>query len=112
MVRSLGFVELLFCYTRVLLTVTGQAEVLHSPPLSLLPKNPLKAPAHNPTDQSASPAYAALPSPSATHPLRNPDQRSIDSEIFTNKFANHLSGPMEKVTRRTLKRWSGATDVI
>ncbi|KAJ8591806.1 hypothetical protein M405DRAFT_788418 [Rhizopogon salebrosus TDB-379] len=82
------------------------AEVLHSPPLSLLPKNPLKAPSHNPTDQNASPAYAALPNPSATHPLRSPDQRSVDSEIFTNKFANHLNGPMEKVTRRTLKRWS------
>ncbi|KAH7881801.1 hypothetical protein F5I97DRAFT_1818311 [Phlebopus sp. FC_14] len=81
-------------------------EVLHSPPLSLLPKNVLKAPSHNPTDQNASPTYAVLPIPSATHPLRNPDQRFIDSEVFTNKFANHLSGPMEKVTRRTLKRWS------
>ena len=31
----------------------------------------------------------------------------LDSEVFTNKFAAHLSGPMEKVTRRTIKRWSG-----
>ena len=31
----------------------------------------------------------------------------LDSEVFTNKFAAHLSGPMEKVTRRTMKRWSG-----
>ncbi|KII85815.1 hypothetical protein PLICRDRAFT_115525 [Plicaturopsis crispa FD-325 SS-3] len=82
------------------------SEVLHSPPLSLLPKNILKAPSHNPTDPNASPAYAALPNPSAAHPLRNPDQRFLDSEGFTNKFANHVSGPMEKVTRRTLKRWS------
>jgi len=82
------------------------SEVLNSPPLSLLPKNILKAPAHNPTDQNASPAYAALPNPSAAHPLRHPDQRFLDSEAFTNKFANHVSGPMEKVTRRTLKRWS------
>ncbi|KIK96500.1 hypothetical protein PAXRUDRAFT_825897 [Paxillus rubicundulus Ve08.2h10] len=81
-------------------------EVLHSPPLSLLPKNILKAPSHNTTDQNVSPAYAVLPNPTATHPLRNPDQRFIDSEVFTNKFANHLGGPMEKVTRRTLKRWS------
>ncbi|KAJ7918754.1 hypothetical protein B0H13DRAFT_1606977 [Mycena leptocephala] len=81
-------------------------EVLNSPPLSLLPKNILKAPSHNPTDQNASPAYAALPNPSAAHPLRHPDQRFLDSEAFTNKFANHVSGPMEKVTRRTLKRWS------
>ncbi|KAJ6624964.1 hypothetical protein B0H10DRAFT_2005063 [Mycena sp. CBHHK59/15] len=82
------------------------SEVLNSPPLSLLPKNILKSPSHNPTDQNASPAYAALPNPSAAHPLRNPDQRFLDSEAFTNKFANHVSGPMEKVTRRALKRWS------
>ncbi|KAI0080213.1 hypothetical protein K474DRAFT_1658198 [Panus rudis PR-1116 ss-1] len=81
-------------------------EVLHSPPLSLLPSNILKAPAHNPTDQNAAAAYAALPNPSAAHSLRRPDQRFLDSEVFTNKFAAHLSGPMEKVTRRTMKRWS------
>ncbi|KAI0726744.1 hypothetical protein C8Q72DRAFT_844338 [Fomitopsis betulina] len=82
------------------------SEVLHSPPLSMLPKNILKAPSHNPTDQNASPAYAALPNPSPAHPLRRPDQRFLDSEVFTHKFAAHLSGPMEKVTRRTMKRWS------
>ncbi|KAI0033670.1 hypothetical protein K488DRAFT_47235 [Vararia minispora EC-137] len=82
------------------------SEVLHSPPLSQLPKNMLKAPAHNPTDPNAPPAYQALPNPSNLHPLRRPDQRFLDSEVFTNKFAAHLSGPMEKVTRRTMKRWS------
>ncbi|KAF7964993.1 hypothetical protein HWV62_1166 [Athelia sp. TMB] len=81
-------------------------EVLHSPPLSQIPKNILKAPARNPADPDASPAYAALPNPSAAQPLRSPDQRFLDSEAFTNKFASHVSGPMEKVTRRTLKRWS------
>ncbi|KAF8159797.1 hypothetical protein B0H34DRAFT_782409 [Crassisporium funariophilum] len=81
-------------------------EVLNSPPLSQLPKNILKAPSHNPTDQTASPAYAALPNPSSAHPLRNPDQRFLDSEAFTLKFQNHVSGPMEKVTRRVVKRWS------
>ncbi|KAJ7224471.1 hypothetical protein GGX14DRAFT_425842 [Mycena pura] len=81
-------------------------EVLNSPPISLLPKNILRAPSHNPTDQNASSAYAALPNPSAAHPLRHPDQRFLDSEAFTIKFANHVSGPMEKVTRRTLKRWA------
>ncbi|KAI5121504.1 hypothetical protein M0805_006541 [Coniferiporia weirii] len=81
-------------------------EILNSPPISLIPKNILKAPAHNPTDPNASSAYAALPSPSAAHPLRRPDQRFLDSEAFTNKFASHVSGPMEKVTRRAMKRWS------
>ncbi|EIW58722.1 uncharacterized protein TRAVEDRAFT_168450 [Trametes versicolor FP-101664 SS1] len=82
------------------------SEVLHSPPISQLPKNILKAPSHNPTDQTVALAYAALPNPSAAHPLRRPDQRFLDSEVFTNKFAAHMSGPMEKVTRRTMKRWS------
>ncbi|TFK74916.1 hypothetical protein BDN72DRAFT_832631 [Pluteus cervinus] len=81
-------------------------EVLNSPPISLLPKNILKAPSHNPTDQHASPAYAALPNPSSAHPLRSPDQHFLNAEAFTSKFANHLSGPMEKVTRRVVKRWS------
>ncbi|KAL9713774.1 Sorting nexin, cytoplasm-to-vacuole targeting pathway/endosomal sorting [Leucoagaricus gongylophorus] len=81
-------------------------EVLSSPPLTLLPKNILKAPSHNPTDQNASPAYSVLSNPSAAHPLRNPDQRFLDSEAFTHKFANHLSGPMEKITRRVIKRWT------
>ena len=84
-----------------------QIEVLHSPPLSLVPKNILKAPAHNPTELDVSPAYAALPSPSPAHPLRVPDQRFLDSETFTNKFSSHLGGNMEKVTRRTMKRWAG-----
>lgn len=91
----------------LILIIRNQTEVLNSPPLSLLPKNILKAPSHNPTDQNTSPAYAALPNPSAAHPLRHPDQRFLDSEAFTIKFANHVSGPMEKVTRRVVKRWSG-----
>ncbi|KAF8271595.1 hypothetical protein EI94DRAFT_1720139 [Lactarius quietus] len=66
-------------------------EVLHSSPISQLPKNILKAPAHNPTDPNASSAYEALPNPSPAHPLRRPDQRFLDSE---------------KVTRRTMKRWA------
>ncbi|KAI0084499.1 hypothetical protein BDY19DRAFT_898508 [Irpex rosettiformis] len=81
-------------------------EVVHAPPISLLPKNILKAPSHNPTDQASAAAYAALPTPSASHPLRRPDQRFLDSEVFTNKFAAHMSGPLEKVSRRTMKRWS------
>ena len=85
-----------------------QTEVLNSPPITLLPKNVLKAPSHNPTDQEASPAYQALPNPSPTHPLRDPDQRFLDSEVFTNKFYAHIGGPMEKVSRRTIKRWSGS----
>ncbi|WVR05886.1 sorting nexin-41 [Kwoniella sp. DSM 27419] len=95
------------------------SEVLHSPPISLLPRNPLHAPSHNPTFQPASPsteagspststsyiAHHLLPTPSPSHPLRQPDQRFIDSEVFTEKFQNHFSGTMEKVNRRVTKRW-------
>ncbi|KAG8851515.1 Sorting nexin, cytoplasm-to-vacuole targeting pathway/endosomal sorting [Tulasnella sp. 330] len=82
------------------------SEVLSSPPLSLLPKDLLKAPSHNPTESAQATAYDALPSPAPSQPLRKPDQRFLDSELFTNKYAAHLSGNMEKVTRRTMKRWS------
>ncbi|KAG8901538.1 Sorting nexin, cytoplasm-to-vacuole targeting pathway/endosomal sorting [Tulasnella sp. 403] len=82
------------------------SEVLATPPLALLPKNILKAPAHNPLETSQAAAYQALPSPAPSQPLRRPDQRFQDSETFTNKFATHLNGSMEKVSRRTMKRWS------
>ncbi|CEL61885.1 Sorting nexin-41 OS=Cryptococcus neoformans var, neoformans serotype D (strain JEC21 / ATCC MYA-565) GN=SNX41 PE=3 SV=1 [Rhizoctonia solani AG-1 IB] len=80
------------------------SEVLNSPPITLLPKNILKAPAHNPLESS--PAHEFLPIPSPSHPLRRPDQRFLDSESFTQKFEGHLTGPLEKVTRRTSKRWA------
>lgn len=95
-----------------------QSEVLHSPPISLLSKNPLHAPSHNPTFQPTSPtspseapattsyiAHHLLPTPSPSHPLRQPDQRFMDSEAFTEKFQSHFSGTMEKVNRRVTKRW-------
>ncbi|KDN35070.1 hypothetical protein RSAG8_11908, partial [Rhizoctonia solani AG-8 WAC10335] len=50
--------------------------------------------------------HDALPVPSPSHPLRHPDQRFLDSESFTQKFEGHLTGPLEKVTRRTSKRWA------
>ncbi|ORY32304.1 hypothetical protein BCR39DRAFT_523841 [Naematelia encephala] len=98
------------------------SEVVNSPPVSLLPKNPLHAPSHNPTFQPISPAtstgdspttpsstsYIAhhlLPTPSPTHPLNHPDQRFMDSETFTEKFQTHVGGQMEKVNRRVTKRW-------
>lgn len=99
--------------------------MLHSPPVSLLPKNPLHAPSHNPTFQEleddtdgashSSTAYIAhhlLPNPSPTHPLHRPDQRFYESEQFTDKFQQHFQGNMEKVNRRVTKRWSEhATDM-
>ncbi|KZV96383.1 PX-domain-containing protein [Exidia glandulosa HHB12029] len=82
------------------------SEVLHSPPVSTIPKDILRAPPHHPGEEDPPAGYQALPHPSPAQTLRNPDQRFLDSEAFTNKFASHLSGPLEKVTRRTMKRWS------
>lgn len=99
--------------------------MINSPPVSLLPKNPLHTPSHNPTFQPASPqspggpstspgesgsssgyiAHHLLPTPSPSHPLKHPDQRFQDSEVFTDKFEKHFSGTMEKVNRRVVKRW-------
>ncbi|CAH1755770.1 18970_t:CDS:2 [Entrophospora sp. SA101] len=58
-------------------------EVLHSPPLSNLPKNILQV-------------YQGV--------LKNPDKRFVDSENFTSKFAYHIGQSMEKTNRRTWKR--------
>ena len=85
------------------------SEIVSSPPLSHLPRSNLKAPAQNPADPHASPAYASLPLPSSVSTLRQPNQRFIDSEAFTNRFANHLSGSMEKVNRRLMRRWTEAS---
>ncbi|KAJ1017754.1 hypothetical protein NDA16_005073 [Ustilago loliicola] len=84
-------------------------DITASPPLVHLPKNNLRAPVQNPADPHASPAYAHLPLPSSVSSLRQPNQRFIDSEAFTNRFANHLSGSMEKVNRRLMRRWTEAS---
>ncbi|SJX64599.1 related to SNX41-sorting nexin, mediate distinct retrieval pathways from endosomes [Sporisorium reilianum f. sp. reilianum] len=84
-------------------------DITASPPLVHLPKNNLRAPVQNPADPHASPAYAHLPLPSSVTSLRHPNQRFIDSEAFTNRFSNHLSGSMEKVNRRLMRRWTEAS---
>jgi hypothetical protein len=50
-------------------------------------------------------AHHLLPNVSAATPLKHPDGRFMDSEAFTDKFAHHLSSVMERVNRRTVKRW-------
>ncbi|SOV03287.1 uncharacterized protein UDID_18610 [Ustilago sp. UG-2017a] len=84
-------------------------DITASPPMVHLSKNNLRAPVQNPADPHASPAYAHLPLPSSVSSLRQPNQRFIDSEAFTNRFANHLSGSMEKVNRRLMRRWTEAS---
>jgi hypothetical protein len=93
-------------FQRFLDPSTTWSEITHSAPVTLLPKNILKAPSHDPTDTSLAALYSSLPSASAAQPLQDPDGRFLDSEAFTQKFSSHLSGSMEKVNRRLMKRWS------
>ncbi|TIB88774.1 hypothetical protein E3Q06_00843 [Wallemia mellicola] len=80
--------------------------VLASPPISTLPRNPLHVSSNDPTNDSNVAAYASLPTPSPSQPLRHPDQRFLDSEMFTAKFAQHFESSLERVDKRTTKRWS------
>lgn len=80
-------------------------EILHSEPVNQLPKNILRAPARNPTDPDSVALYSNLPLPSSGQLLQDPDQRFLDSEAFTVKFSNHLSGSLERINRRLMKRW-------
>nr|AIC33796.1 Phox domain protein [Puccinia cf. psidii AE-2014] len=86
--------------------------LLHQLPLTTLPKNPLRAPAHNPTNLDLQALFSHLPVPSSSSvPLQDPDQRFYDSEVFTQKFSSHLTGSLEKINRRLMKRWQDhATD--
>ncbi|GAA6049115.1 hypothetical protein JCM3770_003893 [Rhodotorula araucariae] len=95
-------------FRRFLDPETPWVDVLHSPPVTLVPKNPLRAPASDPTDPDLLALFANLPLPSSSATLMHPDQRFLDSEVFTNKFSSHLSGSMEKVNRRLMKRWADA----
>ncbi|KAG0142270.1 hypothetical protein CROQUDRAFT_50523 [Cronartium quercuum f. sp. fusiforme G11] len=83
------------------------SEVLHQPPMTTLPKNPLRAPAHDPSNPDLQALFSHLPVPSSSAaPLQDPDQRFLDSEVFTQKFSSHLTGSLEKINRRLMKRWS------
>ncbi|GAA99121.1 uncharacterized protein L969DRAFT_103164 [Mixia osmundae IAM 14324] len=82
------------------------AEVAHSPMVTQLPKNPLRAPARDPTDTAAAQLYASLPLPSTGQLPQEPDQRFLDSEAFTAKFSAHLTTSMERINRRLMKRWA------
>ncbi|KAK0523619.1 Sorting nexin, cytoplasm-to-vacuole targeting pathway/endosomal sorting [Tilletia horrida] len=84
-------------------------DITMSPPLSLLPKSNLRGPASDPTSTptpSSLAAYATAPLPAANSSPREPNKRFLDSEAFTNRFAQHLSGSVEKANRKLVKRWT------
>ncbi|ORE05163.1 PX-domain-containing protein [Rhizopus microsporus var. microsporus] len=85
------------------------SDVLHSPPLSTMPKNPLQmvvsksvdAPTHtfNPVLSSN-----LIPSPSAAYQLQNPDPRFEESEKFTFRIANYMNNNLDKSQRKVIRR--------
>ncbi|CAO3678848.1 unnamed protein product [Umbelopsis vinacea] len=102
-------------FHRFLESGVSWSEVLHSPPLSTLPKNPLHvslAPKSSSDLQgsdvsvqpSSSSSSSLIPMPSASHTLRNPDSRFVESEAFTNKAAHHMSSSVDKTQRKVIRR--------
>ncbi|KAF9409786.1 Sorting nexin, cytoplasm-to-vacuole targeting pathway/endosomal sorting [Podila epigama] len=100
-------------------------ELMHCPPISTLPKNPLIATltpspssssltrsASVPNTPSASSHSSPGPGPGASAssqqiappPLRQPDPRFIDSEVFTQKFSNQLSGSMDRSQKKVVRK--------
>ncbi|KAJ2004408.1 Sorting nexin, cytoplasm-to-vacuole targeting pathway/endosomal sorting, partial [Coemansia thaxteri] len=93
-------------------------EVLHSPIITGLPKSPLhsspsRAPGSSVADGTSIqlPKIAAtnsfagdVPVPSTLAPIRNIEARWMDCELFTNKYANHFSGVIERSERRIYHR--------
>ncbi|KAI8391209.1 uncharacterized protein BYT42DRAFT_556040 [Radiomyces spectabilis] len=84
-------------------------DVLHSPPLSLLPSNPLQMAVSKDSDASA-PGNAAIlnssliPTPTAAYTLKNPDPQFEQSEQFTYRIANYMSNNLEKSQRKVIRR--------
>ncbi|KAG0005530.1 Sorting nexin, cytoplasm-to-vacuole targeting pathway/endosomal sorting, partial [Modicella reniformis] len=96
-------------FHRFLESGVSWAELMHCPPISTLPKNPLNATL---TASSSSILFSRSPfmpsSPSTTQPSpgtggqtfipppMRPDPRFVDSEVFTHKFYLQLSGSVER----------------
>ncbi|KAG0365673.1 hypothetical protein BC939DRAFT_451365 [Gamsiella multidivaricata] len=103
------------------------SEAMHSAPVSTLPKNPLNATlTASSSTLSLSRSASMPPSPSAPSvtspgpnspsqamappPLRQPDPRFIDSEVFTQKFSNQLSGSMDRSQKKVLRKLKELAD--
>ncbi|KAG0262042.1 Sorting nexin, cytoplasm-to-vacuole targeting pathway/endosomal sorting [Mortierella polycephala] len=107
-------------FHRFLETGVSWSELMHCPPISTLPKNPLNATltassssasltrsTSVPTSPSASTQFSPGPvsgQAPAPPPLRQPDPRFIDSEIFTQKFSNQLSGSMDRSQKKVVRK--------
>ncbi|KAG0300681.1 Sorting nexin, cytoplasm-to-vacuole targeting pathway/endosomal sorting, partial [Dissophora globulifera] len=99
------------------------SELMHCPPISTLPKNPLHATltasssSASLTRSASVPVSPTTPSQPQSAPgsqasgqgvapplLRQPDPRFIDSEVFTQKFSNQLSGSMDRSQKKVVRK--------
>ncbi|ORZ03826.1 hypothetical protein BCR43DRAFT_451438 [Syncephalastrum racemosum] len=96
-------------FHRFLESGVSWSDVLHSPPLSMLPKNPLQMVVSQQTD---APAHASntilsnslVPIPTMAYVLKHPDERFEESEKFTFRIANYMSNNLDKSQRKVIRR--------
>ncbi|OBZ87445.1 Sorting nexin-41 [Choanephora cucurbitarum] len=96
-------------FHRFLESTTIWSDVLHSPPLSTLPKNPLQMIVSKQLDLPTHTYHPVLgsnlvPSPSAAYQLKKPDPRFEESEKFTFRIANYMSNHLDKSQRKVIRR--------
>ncbi|KAG0269483.1 Sorting nexin, cytoplasm-to-vacuole targeting pathway/endosomal sorting [Linnemannia exigua] len=112
-------------FHRFLETGVSWTELMHSAPISTLPKNALNATltassssaslvrqgVEQPSSPSASSQSSPGPAGSSGHHggippeiLREPNPRFIDSEVFTQKFSNQLSGSMDRSQKKVVRK--------
>ncbi|KAK3805596.1 MAG: hypothetical protein J3Q66DRAFT_319804 [Benniella sp.] len=78
------------------------AEMMHCPPISTLPKNPLNATLSASSSSTSLSRSASMPPTSPTtlqspgSSIAGPDPRFVDSEVFTHKFYLQLSGSVDR----------------
>ncbi|ORZ23513.1 hypothetical protein BCR42DRAFT_404936 [Absidia repens] len=85
------------------------SDVLLSPPLSVLPRNPLQRTFSNPTSAThgmTNPILAnhLVPVPSTAYLLKHPDQNFEESEQFAYRVANYMNNHLEKIQRKVVRR--------
>ncbi|KAJ8659465.1 hypothetical protein O0I10_004830 [Lichtheimia ornata] len=88
------------------------SDVLHSPPLSMLAKNPLQTIVSKEQQQQQADLQAdrvilssnLIPIPSPTYVLKSPDERFEESERFTFRIANYMSNNLDKSQRKVIRR--------
>ncbi|CDH57023.1 sorting nexin-41 [Lichtheimia corymbifera JMRC:FSU:9682] len=83
------------------------SDVLHSPPLSTLPRNPLHMVLSKDSDlqhRNILLASNLIPIPSPTYILKTPNPQFEESEKFTFRIANYMGNNLDKSQRKVIRR--------